>query len=56
MRDRDHTGALMQLLAEAPNARVVTSFVSVGIMGVGNEPIPPERRVARSRGEHRRHR
>ena len=41
--DRDHTGALMQLLAEAPNARVVTSFVSVGIMGVGNEPIPPER-------------
>jgi len=41
--DRDHTGALMQLLDAAPNARVVTSFVSVGTMGVGNEPIPPER-------------
>jgi flavorubredoxin len=41
--DRDHTGALMQLLDAAPNARVVTSFVTVGIMSVGNEPIPPER-------------
>lgn len=41
--DRDHTGALMQLLDEAPSARVVTSFVTVGIMSVGNEPIPPER-------------
>lgn len=41
--DRDHTGALVQLLAEAPNARVVTSFITVGIMSVGTEPIPPER-------------
>ena len=41
--DRDHTGSLMQLLADAPNARVVTSFITVGIMSVGNEPIPPER-------------
>jgi glyoxylase-like metal-dependent hydrolase (beta-lactamase superfamily II) len=41
--DRDHTGALAQVLLEAPNARVVTSFISVGIMGVGTDPIPPER-------------
>lgn len=41
--DRDHTGALMQLLALAPNARVITAFISVGIMSVGAEPIPPER-------------
>lgn len=41
--DRDHTGALMQLLTEAPNARVVTSFITVGVMSVGAEPIPPER-------------
>lgn len=41
--DRDHTGALMQLLDAAPNARVVTSFITVGIMSVGAEPIPPER-------------
>jgi glyoxylase-like metal-dependent hydrolase (beta-lactamase superfamily II) len=41
--DRDHVGALEQLLALAPEARVVTSFVTVGIMGVGPDPIPPER-------------
>jgi glyoxylase-like metal-dependent hydrolase (beta-lactamase superfamily II) len=41
--DRDHTGALVQLLTEAPNARVVTSFITVGVMSVGAEPIPPER-------------
>jgi flavorubredoxin len=41
--DRDHVGSLMQLLTEAPNARVVTSFVTFGIMSVGAEPIPPER-------------
>lgn len=41
--DRDHTGALDQLLAEAPNARVVTSFITVGMMSIGPGPIPPER-------------
>ena len=41
--DRDHTGLLMRLLDAAPDARVVTSFVSLGIMSVGSEPIPPER-------------
>ena len=41
--DRDHTGALEQLLSEAPNARVITAFISVGIMSIGVDPIPPER-------------
>ena len=41
--DRDHVGALARLLTEAPNATVVTSFVTVGLMSVGSEPIPPER-------------
>jgi glyoxylase-like metal-dependent hydrolase (beta-lactamase superfamily II) len=41
--DRDHTGALMTLLRLAPNARVVASFITVGIMSTGSEPIPPER-------------
>ena len=41
--DRDHVGALTRLLAEAPNATVVTSFTTFGVMSVGSEPIPPER-------------
>src|SRR5262249_23775319 len=41
--DRDHVGALSRLLTEAPNATVVTSLVTFGIMSVGSEPIPPER-------------
>jgi hypothetical protein len=41
--DRDHTGALEQLLSLAPDARVVTGFITVGIMSVGVDPIPPER-------------
>lgn len=41
--DRDHVGALGRLLTEAPNATVVTSLVTFGIMSVGSEPIPPER-------------
>jgi len=41
--DRDHTGALAQLLTEAPDARVVTSFITVGMMSIGPGPIPPER-------------
>jgi flavorubredoxin len=41
--DRDHVGALARLLTEAPNATVVTSLVTFGIMSVGSEPIPPER-------------
>lgn len=30
--DRDHTGGLWQLLQAAPNARIVTTFLGVGIM------------------------
>jgi flavorubredoxin len=41
--DRDHTGSISRLLAQAPNARVVTTFVTVGVMSVGSDPIPPER-------------
>ena len=41
--DRDHTGALTTLLDLAPNARVATSFITVGILSTGSEPIPVER-------------
>jgi glyoxylase-like metal-dependent hydrolase (beta-lactamase superfamily II) len=41
--DRDHVGALVRLLTEAPNATVVTGFLTFGLMSVGCEPIPPER-------------
>src|SRR5262249_33630235 len=41
--DRDHVGALSRLLTEAPNATVVTSLVTFGLMSAGSEPIPPER-------------
>jgi flavorubredoxin len=41
--DNDHTGHVGRLLADAPDARVVTSFVTVGISSVGPSPIPPER-------------
>ena len=33
----------MRLLAAAPDARVVASFVTIGVMSVGSQPIPPER-------------
>ncbi len=32
-----------RLLTEAPNATVVTSLLTFGLMSVGSEPIPPER-------------
>lgn len=41
--DRDHTGGLLQMLAAAPNARLMTSFTSFGHISVGPEPVPPER-------------
>jgi glyoxylase-like metal-dependent hydrolase (beta-lactamase superfamily II) len=41
--DRDHTGAIADLLREAPDARVVCHFITLGLMGAGTEPIPPER-------------
>lgn len=41
--DRDHTGALSELLEMAPQARVATAFITLGLMGAGNQPIDPER-------------
>jgi hypothetical protein len=41
--DPDHTGALGQLMRDAPQARIATAFITVGIMGVTADPIPPER-------------
>ncbi|HVL89205.1 MAG TPA: MBL fold metallo-hydrolase [Actinomycetota bacterium] len=41
--DRDHTGAISELLELAPNARVATAFITLGLMLAGNQPIPPER-------------
>ncbi len=40
--DRDHTGALFELLEAAPKARVVTTFLSVGIMST-ERPLPMDR-------------
>jgi glyoxylase-like metal-dependent hydrolase (beta-lactamase superfamily II) len=40
--DRDHTGALFELLEAAPKARVVTTFLSAGIMST-DRPLPMDR-------------
>jgi Metallo-beta-lactamase superfamily len=40
--DRDHTGGLFALLAAAPQARVVTTFVGAGIMSA-ERPLPMDR-------------
>jgi len=40
--DPDHVGAVDKLLAAAPRARVVTTFLGVGKMGL-HRPLPPER-------------
>ena len=40
--DKDHTGALFDLLAAAPNARVVTTFLSAGILST-ERPLPMDR-------------
>lgn len=41
--DRDHTGALAEVLEAAPNARLVTNFVSVGHLMTGAFPLPMDR-------------
>ena len=41
--DFDHIGALHRVLDVNPNARVITSFLGVGIMGLSTSPIPMER-------------
>jgi flavorubredoxin len=40
--DLDHTGCLNELLAENPRLRVITSFLSVGILGLST-PLPLDR-------------
>lgn len=40
--DRDHTGGIFDLLAAAPEARVVTTFVAAGIMSC-EHPLPIDR-------------
>lgn len=40
--DRDHTGGLFELLERAPRARIVTTFVGVGIMST-DRPLPMDR-------------
>ncbi|MCX5043194.1 MBL fold metallo-hydrolase [Aldersonia sp. NBC_00410] len=40
--DRDHTGGLYELLDAAPNARVITTFLGMGILASQN-PLPLER-------------
>jgi glyoxylase-like metal-dependent hydrolase (beta-lactamase superfamily II) len=40
--DRDHTGALFELLEAAPHARVVTTFLNVGILST-ERPLPMDR-------------
>jgi glyoxylase-like metal-dependent hydrolase (beta-lactamase superfamily II) len=40
--DRDHTGGLFELLEAAPQARVITTFIGVGIMST-ERPLPLDR-------------
>ncbi|MGH3331714.1 MAG: MBL fold metallo-hydrolase [Nocardioidaceae bacterium] len=40
--DRDHTGALFDLLEAAPHARLVTTFIGAGIMST-ERPLPMDR-------------
>ncbi|MGH3731164.1 MAG: MBL fold metallo-hydrolase [Micromonosporaceae bacterium] len=40
--DRDHTGGIFELLEAAPHARLITTFVGMGIMSTG-APLPVER-------------
>lgn len=40
--DRDHTGSLAEVLAAAPQARLVTTFLGFGIASM-DFPVPPDR-------------
>lgn len=41
--DRDHTGALTEVLAAAPDARVITNYLGFATMGASESPIPVHR-------------
>jgi flavorubredoxin len=40
--DRDHTGSLQAVLDAAPQARIITTFLGMGILGIDFD-IPPDR-------------
>ncbi len=40
--DRDHTGSVFDLLDAAPSARLVTTFLGMGILSLEHE-VPPDR-------------
>jgi glyoxylase-like metal-dependent hydrolase (beta-lactamase superfamily II) len=40
--DRDHTGSVFEILEAAPSARLVTTFLGMGILSL-ERPVPPER-------------
>jgi len=40
--DRDHTGALADVLEAAPQARLVTTFIGMGILSIEHD-VPPDR-------------
>jgi glyoxylase-like metal-dependent hydrolase (beta-lactamase superfamily II) len=40
--DRDHTGSLMEILEAAPAARLVTTFLGLGILTMGTRSHPIE--------------
>jgi glyoxylase-like metal-dependent hydrolase (beta-lactamase superfamily II) len=41
--DADHIGNLAAVAKEAPNARIITTYLGLGKMGLLELPIPPER-------------
>lgn len=41
--DADHTGALERVLALAPRARLVTTFLGMGKLGMQGRVVPPDR-------------
>ena len=41
--DADHTGSIRQILSEAPNARLVTTFLGLGKLGLQQIQVPMER-------------
>ncbi len=49
--DPDHVGSLYALLEAAPNARVVTTFLGMGKLGL-EEPVPMERVYLLNPGQH----
>jgi glyoxylase-like metal-dependent hydrolase (beta-lactamase superfamily II) len=40
--DRDHTGSVFDILDAAPEARLVTTFLGMGLLSL-DRPVPPER-------------